>query len=193
MSELKEMKGIINSYWHTGGYGAYQVARLEWDGMSIEFKKGYIPAYCGAMFFYDFEYNWELDRLYREYKKGGRTAGALRIREFYRRLRFFLGIQEVHGRYSDERLGMDIAFWEVEQRPMYGFGRSQRMSRVGPRVNPNSGNTAQFFAAPYDSHRGGRSEYALMLEKHGKEWVKVVSSSTEGIPRDDNDNINLNW
>lgn len=82
---------------------------------------------------------------------------------------------EYYGRIHD----MDFSFWEIEQRPMYGFGKYMKMRHTRPTVNPNSGNLAAFFTGEF-----GRDVYYRGWRRWGTGWVHVLSKRIEDYPFD---------
>jgi hypothetical protein len=205
MTKPKQMTGIINREWSEPSYGgtAFMPGKFEYDGMRVTYCMTTTPAYCGADFIYDFVYNNEIVETYRvsigEYRYRKTDADVrrakTRMREWYKRFRYHLQLHKAHARglpltyyaYKEDYLvesysrahRMDFSFWEIKQQPMYGFGMSQKMSRIRPRVNPNSGNTAAFFAGPYDPDL-----YAVNHKKWGDGYVTVVHEKCNDYPYD---------
>lgn len=79
---------------------------------------------------------------------------------------------------------MDMSFWEIQHRPMYAFGLKFGLDHLPPRRNPNSGNTASFFAGEYDMNR-----YLELYEKYKGEftveWVDSMWNDLEDLAEDE--------
>lgn len=196
-----QMSGVVNSYWASSfEYNPPSTAGVfRWDGMEITYQLGIVPAYCGAYFLYDFIYNERLHTMYRNTRDSRwtteetRKKAASKLRAFFRRFKYHLGIHLTKARanpvdwpdgqrdreYYAHPYKMQCTLWEVDSRAMYFGAQVMSGKKAKPVTNPNSGNTAAFFMFEFDSEY-----YVRMYRRYGTDWCKQVYHNVRNYPYD---------
>ena len=161
-------------------FSGYRQVHVKMDDWEWQGNVSYVPSYCGAKFWWDFQTNYTMNVDLREYMKkaaGNELSPAEeermqritpQVEQMYRAIMYAMMVEHIDSivgiRGSREshhpkdwgwdrdsikaKMGMDFTLWEIEHRPMYAFALYHGLDMLPPRNNPNSGNTASFFAGP---------------------------------------------
>lgn len=195
------------------GYRQVNVDLRQWMWQG---NVSYVPMYCGAKFWWDFQTNYAMSSDLRQYMQkavGNELPPSAekkvehvtpQAEQMYRAIMYAMmvehidsvvgeyGSRDTHhpiewGYYADNirsKMDMDFSFWEVDYRPMYAFALYHGFDMLPPRTNPNSWNTASFFAGP------PTVDVYLKLYDEFKDTLRVewVDSLHEDIPDIDDGN-----